>query len=82
MLCPEKRASMRQFTAVLIAVLILTAAGFPRKAGAATGLPRTFIGNVAANKAPIQEIACWPRKIDSCPWHKKRRHGHCIPCTY
>jgi hypothetical protein len=73
---------MRQLTAFVIAVAILTAAGFPWNAEAATGLQKAFISGVAANKAPIQNVTCWPRKIDSCPWHKKRRHGRCVPCTY
>jgi hypothetical protein len=54
----------------------------PWKAEATTGPQKAFIAASVKDRMPIQKIACWPRKIDACPWHKKRRHGRCIPCTY
>jgi hypothetical protein len=73
---------MRKLTAAFVAVAIVSVACLPGKAEASTGLEKALITASAKNEMPIQEVACWPRKIDACPWHKKWRHGHCIPCTY
>jgi hypothetical protein len=78
----EKGTLMHKPTDAFVAVAILSVASLSWKAEAATGLNKAFISAAVENKMPIQEVACWPRKIDICPWHKKLRHGRCIPCTY
>jgi hypothetical protein len=73
---------MCKVAAPFAALLIASIAGLPWKAEATTGPEKAFIAASVKDRMPIQKIACWPRKIDACPWHKKRRHGRCIPCTY
>lgn len=49
---------------------------------ASPGLNTPFIHSVSRKSMSIVQIGCWPRKPDACPWHKKLRHGHCVPCSY